>query len=115
MQLSKEEYARKRIHNGSPVQTENSVTWVTGRHHSATLMMQNSYPRDGIFNQHLTTILIVCFLEKVFLDESSQLLIYFWSGTEMWIHNKSQTFRHAILQYKLCKTTNWTSMKSCIN
>ena len=56
MQLSKEEYARKRIHNGSSVQIENSVTRVTVRHRSASLVMPNSYPRDGIFNQHLTTI-----------------------------------------------------------
>ena len=55
MQLSKEEYARKRIHNGS-VQIENSVTRVTVRHHSASLVKPNSYPRDGIFNQHLTNI-----------------------------------------------------------
>ena len=56
MLLSKEEYARKRIHNGYSVQLENSVTRVTVRHHSASLVMLNSYPRDGIFNQHLTTI-----------------------------------------------------------
>ena len=56
MQLSKEEYARKRIHNGSLVQIENSVTRVTVRHHSASLVKPNSYPRDGIFNQHLTAI-----------------------------------------------------------
>ena len=57
MQLSKEEYAReKKIHNGSAVQIENSVTRVTVRHHSASLVMPNSYPRDRIFNQHLTTI-----------------------------------------------------------
>ena len=49
-------YARKRIHNGSSVQTENSITRVTARHHSASLVMPNNYPRDGIFNQHLTTI-----------------------------------------------------------
>ena len=29
---------------------------VTVRHHSASLVMPNSYPCDGIFNQHLTTI-----------------------------------------------------------
>ena len=56
MQLSKEKYARTRIHNGSLVQIENSVTWVTVRHHTAILVMPNSYSRDGIFNQHLTTI-----------------------------------------------------------
>ena len=56
MQLSKEEYARKRIHNGFSVYIENSVTRVTVRHHSASLVMPNSYPSDGIFNQHLTTI-----------------------------------------------------------
>ena len=56
MQLSKEEYARKRIHNASSVQIENSVTRVAVRQHSASLVMSNSYPRDGIFNQHLTTI-----------------------------------------------------------
>ena len=41
MQLSKEEHARKRIHDGSSVQA---------------FVMPNSYPRDGILNQHLTTI-----------------------------------------------------------
>ena len=30
--------------------------WITVRHHSASLVMQNSYPCDGIFNQHLTII-----------------------------------------------------------
>ena len=29
---------------------------ITVRHHLASLVMPNSYPRDGIFNQHLTTI-----------------------------------------------------------
>ena len=38
------------------VQTENPVTRVTVRHHLASLMMLNSYPCDGIFNQRLTTI-----------------------------------------------------------
>ena len=37
-------YARKTINNGCSVRIENSVT------------RDNSYPRDGIFNQHLTTI-----------------------------------------------------------
>ena len=56
MQLSNEEYARKRIHNGSLLQIENFVTRVTLQHHSASLVMPNSNPCDGIFNQHLTTI-----------------------------------------------------------
>ena len=56
MQLSKKEYARKRIHDSSSVQIENSVTRVTVRHHSANLVMPNSYPCDGISNQHLTTV-----------------------------------------------------------
>ena len=30
---------------------------ITVRHHSVSLMMPNSYPRDGIFNPHLTTII----------------------------------------------------------
>ena len=29
---------------------------ITVRHHLASLVMPNSYPREGIFNQHLTTI-----------------------------------------------------------
>ena len=29
---------------------------ITVRHHSANLVMPNSYPRDGIFNPHLTTM-----------------------------------------------------------
>ena len=56
MQLSKEEYARKRVHNDSSVQIENSVTRVTVQHHLASLVMLNNYPCDGIFNKHLSTI-----------------------------------------------------------
>ena len=56
MQLSKEEYTRKRIHNGFEVLIKNSITWVTARHHSTNLVMPYSYPCDGIFNQHLTTL-----------------------------------------------------------
>ena len=29
---------------------------ITVGHHSTSLLMPNSYPRDGIFNTHLTTI-----------------------------------------------------------
>ena len=32
---------------------------ITNRHHSASLVMPNSYPRDRIFNPHLTTIKIL--------------------------------------------------------
>ena len=42
MQLSKEEYARKWIHNGSSVQIENSVTRVTVRHVEVTLVTEFS-------------------------------------------------------------------------
>ena len=30
---------------------------ITVRHHSASFVMPNSYPRDGIFNLHQTTIM----------------------------------------------------------
>ena len=53
MQLLKEEYARKRMKNGRSVQIENSVTLDNC---SASLVMPNSYPHDGIFNPHITTI-----------------------------------------------------------
>ena len=56
MQLSKEEYARKRIHNGCLVRIENPDTQENCSHHSASLTMTNSYPRDRIFNPHLTAI-----------------------------------------------------------
>ena len=56
IQFSKEVYTRKRIHDGSLVRIENSVTQVTVQHYSASLLMTNSYSRDGIFNPHLTTI-----------------------------------------------------------
>ena len=29
---------------------------ITVRHHSASLLLPNSYPQDGIFNLHLTAI-----------------------------------------------------------
>ena len=55
MQLSTEEYARKRIHNGSSVQIENSVTRVTVRHLFASLVMPNSYPRDLVTEFSIST------------------------------------------------------------
>ena len=56
MQLSKEEYARKRIHNGYRCTLKIPSLGFTVRHHSASLVMPNSYPRGGIFNQHLIII-----------------------------------------------------------
>ena len=32
------------------------LLWITVQHHLAILVMPNSYPRDGIFIQHLITI-----------------------------------------------------------
>ena len=51
MQLSKEEYARKRICNGCSVRIENSVAL---DNYLASLVMPNSYPRN--LNLHLMTI-----------------------------------------------------------
>ena len=53
MQLSKEEYARKRTHNGCLVQIENPLTQDNC---SASLAMLNSYRCDRIFNPQLTAI-----------------------------------------------------------
>ena len=53
MQLSKEEYARKRTHNGYLVQIESPVTQDNC---SASLAMLNSYHHDRIFNPQLTAI-----------------------------------------------------------
>ena len=75
MQLSKEEYARKRFQKGSLVQIENSVTRVTAQHRMS-LVMPNSYPRDGMFNLRLTPIkdsyiLSCCIMGKSwFTDEN---------------------------------------------
>ena len=54
--MSKEEYARKIIHNSCSVRIENFVTRVTVRHHEARRVMPHNYPRDGIFSPHLETI-----------------------------------------------------------
>ena len=45
--------------------TENSVERVTVRHHEACRVMPNSYPIDGIFNLHLTTIMDYLFLHTL--------------------------------------------------
>ena len=46
---------------------------ITVRHHSASLWMPNSYPRDRIFNPHLTTIKdsYILFWAQVFLNAFS--------------------------------------------
>ena len=56
MQLLKEEYARKRIHNGCFVQIESLSLRITVQHHSASLVMLNNYRRERIFNPQLTAI-----------------------------------------------------------
>ena len=56
MLFRKEEYARKRIHNGCLVRIEIQSLGITVRQHSASLVMPNSYPHDGIFRPHLMTI-----------------------------------------------------------
>ena len=35
-------HVKARLHNGSSVQIENSVTWVTAQHHMASLVIPNS-------------------------------------------------------------------------
>ena len=55
---------QEKIHNGCSVRIENSATRETVRHHPASFVMQNSYPRDVMFNPHLThmKILIVPYI-----------------------------------------------------
>ena len=55
-----------RIFNGFEVWIENSVKSVTVQHHEACRVMPNSYPTDGIFNLHRTTIMD-CFSCILFL------------------------------------------------
>ena len=56
---------------------------ITVRHHSASLMMQNSYPRDRIFNSLLTTIKDSCILDSVLLSLFMSTNYKF--GTSMYI------------------------------
>ena len=56
MQLSKEEYARKRIHNGCLVQIESPVTQDNCPASLGKLSMLNSYRCDRIFNPQFTAI-----------------------------------------------------------
>ena len=56
MQLSKEEYARKRTHNGCLVQI---ISPVTQGNCLASLAMLNSYRHDKTFNLQLTAIKIL--------------------------------------------------------
>ena len=56
MLLPKDEYVRKRIHNGCSVQMKILSLGITAWHHLASLVMSNSHPSDRIFNPHLTTI-----------------------------------------------------------
>ena len=52
----KKRKTKKNNYHGRSVRIENSVNRVTVWHHSASLVMPNSYLRDGIFNPHLTNI-----------------------------------------------------------
>ena len=66
-----------RIFNGCSVQIENSVTRVTARHHEP-LMMPNSYPCDGIFSLHRTTITdsFSCTLSSTIVIKLEYVLFY---------------------------------------
>ena len=74
-QLSKEEYARKGILNGCSAQTEISSLRVTIRSHSASLMMLNSYPRNGTVNPCLTTIKDYSFYTCIFSSSAMNFTI----------------------------------------
>ena len=56
MQLSKEEYARKRIRNGYSVRIEISVTQEDCSASLGEPGDAEQLPSSGIFNSHLTTI-----------------------------------------------------------
>ena len=56
MQFLKEEYARKRIHNGCLVQIESPVTQDNCFASLGSLAMLNSYRLDRIFDPQLTAI-----------------------------------------------------------
>ena len=56
MQLSKEEYARKRIHIGCLVRLENPVTQYNCLASLGKLRDAEQLPRDTIFNPILTAI-----------------------------------------------------------
>ena len=56
MQLSKEEYARKRTHNGCLVQIKSQVTQDNCSASLCKPPMLNNYRRDRIFNPQLTAI-----------------------------------------------------------
>ena len=62
IKFSKEVYARKRIHTGSSVRIENSVTRVTVRHHSASLVCRtvSLVTEFPIRTSQPLKILIVC-------------------------------------------------------
>ena len=56
MLLYNKGFARKRICNDSLVQIENSVTQSPQDSCLKSLVKQNSYPRGGVFDMHLTVI-----------------------------------------------------------
>ena len=76
MQLSKEEYARKRIHNGCLVQIE-------------SLAMLNSYSRDRVFNPQLTAIKKKMCNVQTFVTHECEILFvhtYFKYENVLWLN-----------------------------
>ena len=56
MQLSKEEYAKNEFAMVVQFKLKIPSHRITVRHHEASIMVLNSYPRDRIFSANLTTI-----------------------------------------------------------
>ena len=80
--MSKEEYARKRIHNGCLVQIESPSPRITVRHHSESLAMLNSYRCDRIFNPQLTAIKILIIKKmckvRTFVTHEYEIFFFFF-------------------------------------
>ena len=88
MQLLKEEYARKK--NSKSLfccKLKIPSLGITVRYHSASLVMPNNYPHDGIFHLHLTTIndsyiLILISVQFLYiLFHFHRMYIWNWSPT----------------------------------
>ena len=96
MQLSKEESIRKRIHNGSLMQTENSVT----QDNCLPSLSKLQDAKESPFNPHLTTI------KDSFIFQS--YCISYLSSFPRLIH------RHSPCHYHIAMTTGYMMTLSYI-
>ena len=101
----------RRIHNVLCCELKIPPLGITVRHHSTSLVMSNSYPRDEMFNLHLTIITDSYnpFIELCLKQKRSEKYVFVWILSHGTNRFERTFYSNRIGKFYLEITTNITS------